>query len=221
AKIRVHEEHPSVLRLSERASQVDGRGALPVAHAGTRDRHDAKVAGSLKLLDGVPERSVLLSLESSRSNQADEMIVYPVDRVGGKRWNATRLDGCGLGDGSLHRHRGLGRAPLLERAVSVRLLERLEELAHCPRKPLAACASPDNVAVERSMTCRSAFQWVIVSAAPLPSSATPAAGHPQRVNLRRQDEGQWGLVRGRRSLCSRYCTASSTILRSIRRIWSA
>src|SRR4029453_2633986 len=201
AEVGVHDENPRVLRLRERTSQIDGCDALAVPRAGARNGYDAEVTRSLQLLDGVTESAVLLSLEGSRGEQADQMIVHRIGRVSGEPWKIRPLDSgrFGLGGGGLNRRHRLRGAPLLECAISVRLLERLEELAHCLRKPLAAWASPDR----------------------LPSNATPAAREPQRPSLRRQDENRRRLVRGRCSPSSRYRTASSTILRSMCRIWSA
>src|SRR5215470_18824976 len=157
AKISVHDENPRVVRLSQRAGQIDRSDALAVPHAGARNGYDAEVSRSLELLDGMTERAILLSFEGSRGDQADQMIVHSIGGVGGEPCRICLLDlgRFGLRGGGLNRRYPLGGALRLPCPISVRLLERLEELAHCPRKPLAACASPDRVAGERSMACRS------------------------------------------------------------------
>src|SRR5262245_14660642 len=155
AEIGVHEEHASVLRLSQRAGQVDGCRALSVAHAGARDRYDAEVARLVELFDGVAEGPVLLGLEGGRGDQADQMVVHALGRI--RRWclDHRRLNGLDFGGGRSRCSPRFGRATLLKSAVPVGLLERLEELAHSLMKLLTACASKERVAVERSRIRRS------------------------------------------------------------------
>src|SRR4030095_13336282 len=103
----------------------------------------------------------------------------------------------------------------------VSLLDRLEELAHNLMKLLTVCASPERVAAERSRIRRSSSRCATISAAALPRSTAPAADPPQPADLPRHVQTRRRDFRGRPSPCATYATASSTILRSIRRIWSA
>jgi hypothetical protein len=75
-EIRVHQQHPRVRGLGQRAREVDRRRGLAITDGRAGHGDDLEARALVHLLDLVAEGAILLGLERSGSEQAHEVLVH-------------------------------------------------------------------------------------------------------------------------------------------------